>query len=198
MEYLKDTESFGETFKKGEEENLGIDIEKFFGKLIPFFERRIFNRISKRVNFLLTRINGQKLEIVADGNSDKNEDGNWRFLTSGDTLLLQENIDGTWTISSLTLAGIIPNVTVVTNANYIALATDFFILVITGATTRTVTLPASPVDGRVFHIKKIDSGIGLITLDGNGNTIDDDASSDIMSQYESFSILFANSEWNVF
>lgn len=95
---MKDTEHFGETFKKGEDDNLGDDLEKFFAKLLPFFERMIFNRTSKRVNFLLTRINDQKLEIVADGNSDKDEDGNWRlFIDSSGDLIIQKRVSGTWT-----------------------------------------------------------------------------------------------------
>lgn len=95
---MKDTEHFGETFKKGEDDNLGDDLEKFFAKLLPFFERMIFNRTSKRVNFLLTRVNDQKLEIVADGNSDKDEDGNWRlFIDSSGDLIIQKRVSGTWT-----------------------------------------------------------------------------------------------------
>lgn len=92
MEYLKDTENFGMTFKEGE------DLEEFFSKFTSFLERKVFNRTSKRVNFLLTRINDQKLEIIADGNSDKDEDGNWRFFvdSSGD-LIIQKRVSGTWT-----------------------------------------------------------------------------------------------------
>jgi hypothetical protein len=97
VEYLKDTESFGQTFKKGEDESLGDDLEKFFAKLLPFFERRIFNRTSKRVNFLLTRVNDQKLEIIANGNSDKDEDGNWRFYEDSGNLIIQKRVSGTWT-----------------------------------------------------------------------------------------------------
>lgn len=98
MEYLKDTENFGETFKKGEDENLGTNIEKFFSKLIPFLERMIFNRMSKRVNFLLTRINDSRIELVLSTNDDKNQDGNWRITidSSGD-LLIENRISGTWT-----------------------------------------------------------------------------------------------------
>lgn len=93
MEYLKDTENFGTDFKKGE------DLENFFSKLISFLERRVFNRISKRVNFLLTRVNDNKLEIVADGNDDKDQDGNWRFSESSGDLVIEKRISGTWTES---------------------------------------------------------------------------------------------------
>lgn len=58
MEHLKDIESFGATFKKGE------DLKRFLEKLQSWIERRVFNRISKRVNFLLTRVIEQKIETV--------------------------------------------------------------------------------------------------------------------------------------
>ena len=76
------------TFKENE------DLEGFFEKLLSWIERRIFNRISKRVNFLLTRVNDQKLEIIADGNNDKDQEGNWREIISGDDLIKQR-YDGT-------------------------------------------------------------------------------------------------------
>ncbi len=92
MEYLKDTEQFGQSYKEEE------DLPNFLMKLISWAERRIFNRISKRVNFLLTRINDQKLELIIDGNTDKDEDGNWRLFTNSDgDLVIQTRLSGTWT-----------------------------------------------------------------------------------------------------
>lgn len=91
MEYLKDAEKFGITFKEGE------DLEDFFSKLLSFLERKIFNRTSKRVNFLLTRINDQKLEIIADGNTDKNENGNWRISENSGDLVIEKRVSETWT-----------------------------------------------------------------------------------------------------
>ena len=90
MENLKDTENFGMAFKEGE------DDVKFFENLISWVERRIFNRISKRVNYLLNRVNDQKLEIVADGNSDKNEDDNWRIRETSGDLVVEKRVSGTW------------------------------------------------------------------------------------------------------
>ena len=91
MENLKDLENFGEEYKENE------NLEDFLANLVSFTERRIFNRTSKRVNFLLTRINDQKLEIIADGNSDKDEDGNFRNIESSGDFLFQKRISGTWT-----------------------------------------------------------------------------------------------------
>ncbi len=92
MEYLKDTENFGKTFREGE------NLEGFFSKVLSFVERRIFNRISNRVNFLLTRVNDSRTEIVAPGNSDKNQDGNWRTrVNDNGDLVTEKRISGTWT-----------------------------------------------------------------------------------------------------
>ena len=89
MEHLKDTEKFGENYKKDE------DLEKFFGKLLSWIERRIFNRISKRVNWILDRIKNDAHEIVKDGN-EIGEEGNWREVISGDNLLKQRHDGSNW------------------------------------------------------------------------------------------------------
>ncbi len=93
MEHLKDTEKFGVGYKEGDE------LEGFSEELLSWIERRIYNKISKRVNFLLTRVNGQKLEIIADGNSDEDEDGNWKIIISSGNLIVQKRISGTWITS---------------------------------------------------------------------------------------------------
>lgn len=94
MEFLKETEKFGTKFKKGD------DLQGFLGKLLSFIERKFFFRISQRVNYLLKRVNDNKLEIIPDANSDKDTDGNWKFTTdTSGNLIIQENISGTWTDS---------------------------------------------------------------------------------------------------
>ena len=94
MEFLKETEKFKEKFKKGD------DLTLYLGKLISFIERTFFYRISQLVNYLLKRVNDNKVEIIPDANSDKDTDGNWRFKTdTNGNLIIQENISGTWTDS---------------------------------------------------------------------------------------------------
>ncbi len=56
MEHLKDTEKFKTKFKKGD------DLPAYLNKFVSWAERMVFNRISKRVNFLLTR-----METLEDG-----------------------------------------------------------------------------------------------------------------------------------
>ena len=163
-----------------------------------------------RLNFKGEQTGGEettlaRIEVSHDGAADDEKGKVIISINDGDdgdtpTDIIGIDSAGIITFISATAAinGLRLGITTQTNTDYTALATDDFILVSTGATTRTITLPASPPEGKVYHIKKIDSGIGLVTIDGNGNNIDDDATPDITAQYESFSIVFGNSEWNVF
>lgn len=142
-----------------------------------------------------------RIEVSHDGSGDDQLGRIIDYVNTGAGLVEAMRIDSDLLATfagNAAINGLRLGVTVQTDTDYTALATDDFILVSTGATTRTITLPASPPVGKIYHIKKIDSGIGLVTIDGNGNNIDDDATPDITAQYESFSIVFGNSEWNVF
>lgn len=94
MEFPKETEDFGTAFKEGE------DIEKFLDDLVAFVERRVYNKLAKRQKFLLTRVNDQKFEFVADGNDDKDQNGNLRIINSNGNFLFQkrngDSETGTW------------------------------------------------------------------------------------------------------
>jgi hypothetical protein len=70
--------------------------------------------------------------------------------------------------------------TTLTNGNSIVLATG-------GAGGITVTLP-SPTSGKIFNIKKVDSGVGVITLSPPSGTIDGAASKTLTLQYDSLTI----------
>lgn len=92
MEHLKDIENFGIPFKEGED-----DVEEFLNELVSFVERRVFNRVSKRVNFLLTLLNDQRIELIKDGNDDKDQNGNFKIIQDGDDWVAQIKSSGTWT-----------------------------------------------------------------------------------------------------
>ena len=83
-----------ERFETGEIESK--DWPNWFRRVILWIEKDIFKKISVRINFLLSRVNDQKLEIVADGNTDENQDGNWRWRVDGDDLVAEKRINGTW------------------------------------------------------------------------------------------------------
>ena len=61
----------------------------------------------------------------------------------------------------------------------------------------TITLPAAVNStGIVLHIKKIDSSVNSVTVDGNSSeTIDDATTAIITTQYESIQIICTGSEW---
>lgn len=58
MEHLKDIEKFKAKYTEGD------DLPEYLNKLVSFVERMVFNRTSKRVNFLLTR-----MENFSDGDT---------------------------------------------------------------------------------------------------------------------------------
>jgi hypothetical protein len=70
--------------------------------------------------------------------------------------------------------------TTLTNGNSIVLATG-------GVGGITVTLPA-PTSGKIFNIKKVDAGVGVITISPPSGTIDGAASKTVTSQYDSLTI----------
>jgi hypothetical protein len=70
--------------------------------------------------------------------------------------------------------------TTLTNGNSIILATG-------GAGGITVTLPA-PTSGKIFNIKKVDAGAGVITISPPSGTIDGAASKTLTLQYDSLTI----------
>jgi hypothetical protein len=70
--------------------------------------------------------------------------------------------------------------TTLTNGNSIVLATG-------GAGGITVTLPA-PTSGKIFNIKKVDAGVGVITISPPSGTIDGAASKTLTTQYDSLTI----------
>ena len=61
----------------------------------------------------------------------------------------------------------------------------------------TITLPtAADNEGRVLHIKKIDSSANNVTVDGEGSeTIDDQTTQTISAQYDDMRIVCDSNEW---
>ena len=90
---------------------------------------------------------------------------------------------------------IIPTVTVETD--YEALATDYFIGVITGA-PYTITLPVS-VDGTVYIVKDIfgEASTNPITIIGTATTIDGAASATINTDFGAVALVFNEGSWSI-
>ena len=73
------------------------------------------------------------------------------------------------------------------------------ILMTTASTDRTVTLPtAADNTGRMITIKKVDSGTGMVTIDGEGSeTIDGETTLDLYQQYNSVSLICDGTGWHI-
>lgn len=60
-----------------------------------------------------------------------------------------------------------------------------------------VALTASPVTGEVHNLKKIDATLNVVTLDGNGKTIDGVASIDLLLSGWSFAVVYDGAAWRI-
>lgn len=89
----------------------------------------------------------------------------------------------------------------ISNANYTITDSDGYvnILVTTGASQRTITLPAPSTNaGREITIKKVDSGAGTILIDTPGSeTIDGNVSNTLNAQYSFVKLACDGSNWSV-
>ena len=115
-----------------------------------------------------------------------------------DNDLLQYD-NGGWVNKPPSEIDIFAKIITVSSADYVALALDDVILVTTGAATRTVSFAAaSTLTGKIYHIKKVDSGAGKVTLSPNGaETIDEGLTADIKFQYESIMMVSDGSNWHI-
>lgn len=90
-------------------------------------------------------------------------------------------------------------------AAYQMVHTDCVVLVTTGATGKTITLPplADAFDsangqGKLVCVKKVDSGAGAVTVDGSGaETIDGAANVALAAQYDTALLVAGSSEWSL-
>ena len=92
------------------------------------------------------------------------------------------------------------NLTTQTNTNYSILTTDYFILVSTGSTDRTITLPtAIGCTGRTYVIKKIDSGSGDVIIGTTSSqTIDGVTTQTIEFQWTALNVVSDGSNWFIY
>lgn len=81
-------------------------------------------------------------------------------------------------------------------AAYVATDADFTILVDASGAPITVTLPdPSEASGHVLNIKKIDNSDNVVTLSGDGSTIDGSATASIESQWQNLQVQSNGSAW---
>lgn len=85
------------------------------------------------------------------------------------------------------------------SANYTVQTSDQVILVTTGSSDRTMTLPtAASMNKKELTFKKVDSGTGDVILDGNGSeTIDGNLTLTISGQYTYLTFICDGTKWHV-
>lgn len=118
---------------------------------------------------------------------------------SVDTIFRTDGATNAVLIKTAKITGLHVAITTKTNTNYTLTVNDDVVLFDTGSTTRTATLAAAAaLTGKIYHIKKVDAGAGLVTIDGNGGeTIDGDLTPDITTQFESVTIVSDGSNWHI-
>jgi len=83
--------------------------------------------------------------------------------------------------------------------NYTVTRGDYVIAV--AGTPATITLPAVPGSGQMIHVKDsngtVSGAANRITIAGNGNNIDGNASILIKNTYGAFTLMFNGTDWNV-
>ena len=88
----------------------------------------------------------------------------------------------------------------VSSTTYNAAQTSGTIIILVDAATAggnvTVNLPTAVGNTAQFTVKKIDSGVNTVTIDGSGaETIDGTATKVIYTQYVSLSVVSNNTNW---
>jgi len=156
-----------------------IDAGKGFLKLndqVLFTDKAVF-----------TQIDGDEyIDSLADGYVDYG-------ATIGHRFNANTAITGT-----LSATGYYKAITTKTDTNYTTLVTDDTILVDTGVSDRTISLPAAAsVIGKVYTIKKISSGMGDVIIDPYGEeTIEGEETFRLWGQYEAAMIQSDGSNWH--
>jgi hypothetical protein len=93
------------------------------------------------------------------------------------------------------------NINAVSGGGYTILDTDGYdiIDVTTAAVDRTITLPTLADNlGRVITINKVDSGVGIVIVDGEGaETIDGKTTLELRKQHYSIKLYASATEWNI-
>lgn len=64
-------------------------------RLVRWIESEVYSIASRRINWILDRIIDGGIEFPPDG-SGPGDDGNWRFLVSGDEFITQKRVSSAW------------------------------------------------------------------------------------------------------
>ncbi|KKM94588.1 hypothetical protein LCGC14_1196870, partial [marine sediment metagenome] len=152
-------------------------------------------------------INGSGIGLLVDSDSIRAlVNSNFCRANGSDSGITNENEHnfsdaGTDTMTEGNSWGPKGNIKVVSSANYIVLDGDGYkvVLVTTGASDRTITLPtASANKRRQLTVIKADSGAGKVIIDGEGaETINGATTENLVSQYDYLKVVCDGSNWLV-
>lgn len=156
-------------------------------------------------------IDGSSSEITFTGNSMSYNDvygmeidascTNIVVVSNTFTSNMTDNLLDNTTDSTIRVNAGIPDtpiwVTSTKTANYTLTKEDNVVLFDATSGDLTATLPASPRAGRRYDITKIDTGVNTVTIDGNGNTINGDATRVIQFFATNVTVVYSGSEWRV-
>lgn len=92
--------------------------------------------------------------------------------------------------------GLLPGISTKTG-NYTVLITDKFLRCDATTGAFVITLPAAPSSGQTLIVKKIDSTANAISIAGNGKTIDGLASYTISAQWNSITLTYNGTTWDI-
>lgn len=188
---LYDSDPFGDIVHLTVRESLAqtVDLQRWTNN-----SGTVYSSVNK-VGYLMTR----KTAAPADGDVATSEVAWWLTNTAGAPAVNFKGKDATPTVFNIALY---PNgLRVHTAAGAATLAKTDCILVInkgTGAAT-TVNLPAAPVAGQVFVIKdgKGDAAANNITLTPAAGNIDGAGTFVMATNYQSATIAYNGTEWNL-
>jgi hypothetical protein len=91
-----------------------------------------------------------------------------------------------------------PTSVITKSTNYTLLDTDALVLVTAACTITLPALPASPsIAGKIYNIKDMALSGVLIIVDGNGATIDGEATKTLIAQYTTLTVFTDNTNWYI-
>ena len=151
----------------------------------------------KRIQFTNLRA-----AVLTFGDNDKilfGDAGDGSIYYDGTNLVINPKETGTGYLDvqgTIAVTGVIEEVNTTTKtANYTVVGTDDNILCDTSGGGFTVTLPASPEDGRVYSVL-LDVAGNDITVDGNGNNINGSTTA-VWGSVGAIILVYNGTQWNI-
>lgn len=91
------------------------------------------------------------------------------------------------------------NISSLKTSNYTITENDYYIAIGSLTSNITITMPSSPTKGQQYLIKDVDgyAGTFLVTISGNGNTIDGQSTIALAHPYASYTLTYTGTKWSI-